>query len=465
MKLLDPKILSFVDTIPSVKNSNSSPKKIISLAFPVDEINFSTLILNSQKSSNRFFYWAKPNENIYFFGYDILTPCNLPGNNRVDTSTDLVADKGNFITNKSEVGLEFLPLVIGGMFFPSHHKSDVWENFSSSDWYIPKYIFITNEHKSYIVLNFTNEGNLNSTIDEMIKTAVELVERFNNSFTSELLCRKDNQSDNDFKKWEKSITEILDGIAKNEFHKIVLSREVISTLSAVPSLEQIVDKLIYKFPECYNFLFRSGGSIFFGASPEKLLKIQESVLETDALAGSIQRGKTKEEDDIYAEQLLSSKKDLIEQKAVLDFVIKAISKHSSELEYDTQPIIRKLENIQHLWTPIKAKLKPGVPIFDIVKALHPTPAVCGVPCKKVIKFLEEHEPHHRGLYSGIIGWMNFDNEGEFAVGIRSALIKNNKLYAYSGCGIVKGSDAKTEFEESQLKLRTILSLFENESAN
>lgn len=463
MKLLEKKILSFIETISSDRNSNSSQKKIISYSFPVEIICFNTLISYSQKSTNRFFYWAKPSGNIYFFGYDILTTCNLPGNIGEDASADFESQKENFITNKAEVGLDFVPLIIGGMVFPSGNKSDVWEDYSSSDWYIPKYIFITKENKSYIVLNFINEGDIKSTASEMLKNSFAFLEKSENDLAPRVNLINCSQNDNDFENWGKTINKILNHIDKKEFHKIVLSREVVATLSSIPSFGELADRLTHKFPACYNFVFRSGNSFFLGASPEKLLKISGNVLETDALAGSIQRGKTQEEDSKYADQLLSSKKDLAEQKAVLDFVLEAISRYSNEIDYNTQPIIKKLENIQHLWTPIKAKLKPGIPIFNIVNALHPTPAVCGVPCKKVVKFLEENEQHHRGLYSGIIGWFNFDNEGEFAVGIRSALIKNKKLYAYSGCGIVQGSDAKTEFEESQLKLRTIMSLFENEN--
>jgi len=100
-----------------------------------------------------------------------------------------------------------------------------------------------------------------------------------------------------------------------------------------------------------------------------------------------------------------------------------------------------------------------------MRSLFPTPAVCGIPKDKSLKLIEETETFDRGLFSGIIGWFNTDGYGEFFVSIRSALVNDKKLYAYAGCGIVDGSDPVEEFEETNLKLNPILSLFNNADKN
>ena len=102
-------------------------------------------------------------------------------------------------------------------------------------------------------------------------------------------------------------------------------------------------------------------------------------------------------------------------------------------------------------------------MFKIISSLFPTPAVCGIPKDLSLKMIEKSEDFDRGLFSGAVGWFNADNYGEFFVTIRSALIKEDKLYAYAGCGIVEGSDPKEEYEESILKLKPILSLFDDAS--
>ncbi|MDX1701849.1 MAG: chorismate-binding protein, partial [Melioribacteraceae bacterium] len=107
-------------------------------------------------------------------------------------------------------------------------------------------------------------------------------------------------------------------------------------------------------------------------------------------------------------------------------------------------------------------LKEDFSVFDLLMKVHPTPAIGGDPWKVAKDFILEIEPHDRGLYSGNIGWFNFNGNGEFAVGIRTALITRNHLYAYAGCGIVEGSEAEAEFDESEIKLKPILSLFSEE---
>ena len=121
--------------------------------------------------------------------------------------------------------------------------------------------------------------------------------------------------------------------------------------------------------------------------------------------------------------------------------------------------------IQHLWTPIRAKLNNGRSVLTILKDLHPTPAICGTPYNSALLSIKESEEHDRGLYAGIIGWFNNNNHGEFAVAIRSAILKGNVLHAFAGCGIVEGSDPEAEYAETKLKLRPIFSLFDYESTN
>jgi menaquinone-specific isochorismate synthase len=252
----------------------------------------------------------------------------------------------------------------------------------------------------------------------------------------------------------------LEEIDSGNVQKIVLSRQVDLELESNIEISKIIKKLGERYPKCYVFAFRKNDSIFFGASPEKLAKISNGWIEADALAGSVARGDTKEKDDLLANTLLTSKKDLAEQKIVVSFIRDSFSQFCDEITFDENPIIRKLPNIQHLWTLIKGKIDSEQSIFTILKELHPTPAICGVPWNKALDSIIEMEPHDRGLFSGMIGWFNFNNEGEFAVAIRSALLKDKSIHAFAGCGIVIGSDAEFEYTESELKLKPILSLFE-----
>ena len=173
------------------------------------------------------------------------------------------------------------------------------------------------------------------------------------------------------------------------------------------------------------------------------------------------RGENPDQDKALENDLLSSEKNNVEHDAVIDYIRKSVNEFVEKIEVVKNPIVKKLPNIQHLQTSVTGTLKSKEQIFKIISALFPTPAVCGIPKELSLKMIEKTEDFDRGLFSGIVGWFNADYYGEFFVTIRSALVKDNKLYAYAGCGIVDGSDPKEEFEESVLKLKPILSLFNN----
>jgi menaquinone-specific isochorismate synthase len=219
------------------------------------------------------------------------------------------------------------------------------------------------------------------------------------------------------------------------------------------------------FENCYTFTYRNGDSVFFGVSPEKLFKISDGFIETDALAGSIPRGTSQDEDDKFTQELLQSEKNLAEQKSVVDFILEQLTPVTEKILFDSHPSIKKYRNIQHLYSQIRAKLKQNTSIFSLLELLHPTPAVCGMTKIEALKTINELEDFDRGMYAGVLGWFNLENEGEFIVGIRSALLCGKLLRAFAGCGIVAGSESLSEFNETELKLKPILSLFTNETIN
>ncbi len=165
------------------------------------------------------------------------------------------------------------------------------------------------------------------------------------------------------------------------------------------------------------------------------------------------------EDTNYAEELLNSSKNLKEHKFVSDFVSNVVKKYSNKVSSSISPMITKLENIQHLVTKINAELKSNGNFLQLIEELYPTPAVCGVPKNDAMKFIRKNEQHDRGLYSGLIGWMDFNGNCDFSVAIRSALLKGNEITAFAGAGILEDSDIDEEFLETQLKLNPILELF------
>lgn len=462
------KFLQFLDEADSRNGKAVEGKRLISFAFVHPYKNFSSIVNNLQAKKKVFFFWQKPDEDYTILGIDNLYSVQSYDKNRTEVSkSEIEKWANNYINNFDDYKLKSTPLFMGGMKFSPEGNSPntIWTDYADSDWFIPKIILLKLNQQVYVIHNFIKENQSNKELLNTLFEHENIIDNLERDITESANETIEESSLNNAKEkeeWISKVNSALQQIASGAYKKVVLSRRIKLKLSSEPSLYEKLKKLANNYPRCYIFAYAKNESIFFGASPEKLAKISDGWVEADALAGSTPRGKNKDEDEKLAMELLLSKKNLNEQNAVVEFITNSFSSFTEKIIFDEKPVIRKLSNIQHLWTPIKAKLKPGNTIFSILKEIHPTPAICGVPWTNALNFIRATEGYNRGLYAGIIGWFNFEQQGEFAVSIRSALLKKNDLYAFAGCGIVEGSDPEQEFEETELKLKPILSLFDNE---
>lgn len=257
-----------------------------------------------------------------------------------------------------------------------------------------------------------------------------------------------------------AVAQALGKIAAGELKKIVLARaqDVVAERPFHPL--EMLNGLRQRFPDCYAFSFTLGrGPSFIGATPERLVRVSHRTLETEALAGSARRGATAAEDAAVASALLRNDKDLREQRQVLEDIVARLAPLGFAPEYPPQPQIRRLANVQHLHTPIRAAMPDAVRVLDVVAAMHPTPAVGGYPRAVAVPQIRTLEGFPRGLYAGALGWVNARGGGEFFVGIRSALVERERARVYAGAGIVAGSTPEKEFAETDLKFRAMLDAF------
>ncbi len=253
-----------------------------------------------------------------------------------------------------------------------------------------------------------------------------------------------------------ALSEAAERIGRGEIEKIVIARAKDVRSPAPLHPLQILNGLRQRFPDCNAFSVANGlGQSFIGASPERLLRVEDSVVTTEALAGSAERGSTASEDATLGNRLLSSEKDLREQRIVLDSIVRRLSPLGLDLRYSVRPGLKRLSNIQHLHTPVEARLPRGVRLLDMLGRLHPTPAVGGTPRERAVPLIESLEAFPRGLYGGAIGWIDSRGGGEFIVALRSALVSGKQARMYAGSGIVEGSTLETEFAETELKFRAM----------
>src|SRR5699024_4598460 len=125
------------------------------------------------------------------------------------------------------------------------------------------------------------------------------------------------------------------------------------------------------------------------------------------------------------------------------------------------PTVHPLKNLQHLYTPVRATLRDDCTIFDIIKRLHPIPALGGEPRDEALAFIRQYESLDRGWYGAAVGWLDDQHNGAFVVGIRSSLIQQDEASLFSGCGIMKDSDPAVEYEETSIKFLPMLNVLED----
>ncbi len=256
--------------------------------------------------------------------------------------------------------------------------------------------------------------------------------------------------------YERAVREAGARIARGELDKLVLARAKDITADRPFHPLEALNALRQRFRDCYAFSVANGhGDSFIGASPERLLRIERGALLTEALAGSAGRGAGASEDAVLAAGLLRSEKDLREHRIVLEAMVERLAGLGFKLEFPDRPGLRRLANVQHLHTPVRAELPKGVALLDVLAQLHPTAAVGGAPRTAARQAIAELEAFPRGLYAGALGWIDARGGGEFFVGLRSALIRGCRARLYAGAGIVAGSAPEKEFAETELKFRAM----------
>ena len=240
-------------------------------------------------------------------------------------------------------------------------------------------------------------------------------------------------------------------IQQGQFKKLVVSRsETINIGSA--DITHIYLKLLNSYPAAFRYCFYHPYSgLWMGATPEQLLKVENDILKTVALAGT----------QLYTagETAVWETKEREEQQFVTDYILNELHDHTDAITA-TKPYTFRAGNIVHIKTDILATLKPDNNLQDIINTLHPTPAVCGLPKVPAMQFLLNNEGYDREYYSGYLGELNRDfttgnEKTDLFVNLRCMKIENGTANLYIGCGITKDSDPEKEFFETVNKSMTM----------
>lgn len=443
---------------------NSSSAELLSITLPIAGIDpLAALELNPSYQEK--FYWNHPSEEISISAAGKVRELKSTGRNRFeDIASQTRSLKDSVDAYTAYKHFMAGPLLLGGYSFNDHNVGTIWKKFGAARFILPEWMLIEIRGLHLLTLTFEKE---NISADEIYQNVIEQLTQFLNMAgklthsnkpagkSDTILCTLQTPDEKD--NWIRKVNRAKSFIQNKTFEKIVLARSLTVESKKIFKPTLLAHSLRQKYPDCYNFLIQKDeDTSFVGATPERLATFRHGKLQTEGLAGSASRGRSAIEDASLAQSLMNSQKDLSEHKFVVRSIQDSLKELSTDVKSPGHPRVKKLNNVQHLFTPIEAKIKQGVQIHDLIRELHPTPAVGGYPKQASFPHIHDIEQIDRGWYAAPVGWFNLNGCGEFAVGIRSALLHKNRAELFAGCGIVADSDPEKEWKETLLKFRPLI---------
>jgi isochorismate synthase len=256
--------------------------------------------------------------------------------------------------------------------------------------------------------------------------------------------------------YEAAVAGAVERIKAGQFEKVVLAREVEVHAPTAHDAGAVFGVLRDAFPSCNVFCAGRDDAAFVAASPELLVRRDGPRASSIALAGSTRRSADPAVDGHLGEQLLRSDKDRREHEIVRRRIERTLMPHAVWVTSAPEPVVVQVMNIQHLATPLRAQLRSPVSAVELAGMLHPTPAVGGEPHDAAVPLIPAIEGMDRGWYAGPVGWTDANEDGEFCVALRCALLRDRVARCYAGVGVVADSDPAAELNETELKLAALL---------
>jgi menaquinone-specific isochorismate synthase len=259
--------------------------------------------------------------------------------------------------------------------------------------------------------------------------------------------------------WLDAVAAAAGRIRDGELAKVVLARDVLVWSEEPFDVPVLLRRLAARFPGCYTF--SCDGLV--GATPELLVARSGDDVRSVVLAGTVARGSDAAEDARLADALMASAKDLEEHRLAVESVTEPLRSTCPDLKVEG-PLLLQLANVQHLSTHVHGRLEEPASALDLVGLLHPTAAVCGTPRAGAFALIRELEGMDRGRYSGPVGWVDSNGDGEWGIALRCGRFDGARGRLFAGNGIVAASEPEDELEETRVKLRAMMAALEGAPA-
>ena len=245
-------------------------------------------------------------------------------------------------------------------------------------------------------------------------------------------------------------------ITDGDIMQVVLSQRLSMPFHASPlSLYRALRAIN---PSPYMFYYDMGDFHVVGASPEILVRLEGDMVTLRPIAGTRPRGKTREEDIALEKDLLADPKERAEHVMLMDLGRNDVGRvaQAGSVKVTDNMVVERYSHVMHIVSNVEGKLKAGLDAMAVLRASFPAGTVSGAAKVRAMEIIDELEPSKRGVYSGAVGYLGFNGDMDLAIAIRTAVVKDGRLYVQAGAGIVADSVPQSEWQETQNKARAVL---------
>ena len=256
--------------------------------------------------------------------------------------------------------------------------------------------------------------------------------------------------------YQSAVRKAKEYIAAGDIMQVVLSQRL--SLPFTDSPLSLYRALRSVNPSPYMFYYDFGDFHVVGASPEILVRKEGATVTLRPIAGTRPRGATREADEALAVELAADPKEIAEHVMLLDLGRNDVGRVAKigSVRVTERMIVERYSHVMHIVSNVEGTLQPGRTSLDVLRAAFPAGTVSGAPKVRAMEIIDELEPTRRGIYSGAVGYISFQDDMDTAIALRTAVIKDGMLYAQAGGGIVHDSSPEGEWQETMNKLRALL---------
>jgi anthranilate synthase component I len=266
----------------------------------------------------------------------------------------------------------------------------------------------------------------------------------------------DVRSNHTRERFEEQVRTAKEHIAAGDIYQVVLSQRFEAEVNADPFT--VYRALRHVNPSPYMFFIRMNGVSVVGSSPEMLVRVEGSRVETHPIAGTRRRGRTDEEDQRLAEELKRNEKERAEHVMLVDLGRNDVGR---VCDYGSVRVpqfmgLERFSHVMHLTSIVEGRLAEDRDRLDALVSCFPAGTVSGAPKVRAMQIIRDLEPSGRGLYAGAVGYLDFAGNLDFCIAIRTVIMSAGKAYVQAGAGIVMDSNPTAEYEETRDKAQALL---------